>query len=118
MIIISYYKTEIGIDGCISIKSKQQCICPDCGGNLVVRDTKRRKVKNGDGTICTYKLKRMKCKNCRKLHTQIPSCIIPYKHYAADVILSEFETLKSNCPADNATIRRWRLLGSQTQKNI
>ena len=108
MLIIEKYSKEISTDGFMIIKAKEICNCPLCGGNLRVRDSKKRCVINQAGDIDMYRLRRLKCKNCGKLHTEIPDCIVPYKHYAAEVVESELLELRNDCPADDSTSWRWK----------
>lgn len=85
-------------------------VCPICSGSLKVRDTKRRRL------ICTvseikvryYQLRRLRCQHCGKLHTELPDCMRPYKHYEADAIQAEIDGSQENPIADEITLRRWR----------
>lgn len=110
MVIIEKYSTDIAADGFIIIQSKETCGCPICGGELRVRDSKKRRVINQAGDIDMYRLRRLKCKNCGKLHTEIPDCIVPYKHYAAEVVEAELLETRKDCPADNNTTSRWKAI--------
>lgn len=97
------YKHEFIID------SRDKKVCPLCCGSLFVRDSRRRKVKEVDGKVAVYRLRRFKCKQCGKLHTEIPDCIVPYKRYSAKVIETELtDANKQSCPAEKSTIRRWK----------
>lgn len=107
MIIVDHYSRYL-LHGCIRIQSKETCTCPDCHGKLRVRDSKLRRVINQAGETEIYRLRRYKCQGCGKLHTELPSCIAPYKHYAADVIGAEIFHVREDCPAENSTILRWR----------
>lgn len=89
MIIISHYSCNLDINGFITIRTNTPFQCPDCEGQLYQRDTKRRKVIQQDGIAQIYQLKRFKCRCCGKFHTVIPDCIVPYRHYAAEVIEGE-----------------------------
>jgi hypothetical protein len=50
----------------------------------------------------------MRCETCGKLHTELPDCMQPYKHYEADAIQSEIDGSKENPSADESTLRRWK----------
>lgn len=50
----------------------------------------------------------MRCENCGKLHTELPDCMQPYKHYEADAIQAEIDGSKENPSADESTLRRWK----------
>lgn len=92
------------------IKSKDSSVCPICSGALKVRDTKCRKL------ICTveeivvkrYRLRRLLCKSCGKLHIELPDCMQPYKHYEADAVQAEIDGSQENPLADENTLKRWR----------
>ena len=108
MVIIEKYSKEISTERFIIIKAAEVCDCPICGGELRVRDSKKRRVINQAGNEEIYRLRRLKCKDCGTMHTEIPDCIVPYKHYAAEVIEAELLELREDCPADNITSWRWR----------
>lgn len=85
-------------------------VCPICSGSLKVRDTKRRKLRCTIEEIAvkTYLLRRMRCENCGKLHTELPDCMQPYKQYEADAIQAEIDGSQENPSADESTLRRWK----------
>lgn len=73
-----------------------------------MRDTKIRYLWNGDGGKDTYRPRRLVCSDCGKLHTELPDCMQPHKHYATDVIEAVLDGRSEDCPADNSTIVRWK----------
>jgi hypothetical protein len=76
---------------------------------MVVRDTRERVVIRDDGRKETYRLRRMRCPSCRKLHTELPDFILPFKRYAAQTIQETLDLRPDNCcAADDSTMRRWR----------
>jgi hypothetical protein len=42
----------------------------------------------GDGAVHVLLIRRLYCENCRKIHHELPDCLVPYKRYEADVIES------------------------------
>lgn len=112
MIIITQYREKDAADGSTRIYTDEKHTCPHCAGRLTVRDTKRRKVIISDSSVKLYHLKRLKCKCCGRIHTQLPDCIVPHKRYAADVIETELLQAQPDCPADVSTSRRWKLIFS------
>ena len=92
------------------IKSKEPSLCPLCGGGLIYRDMRRRYLKNSQGEKKRFMLRRLKCEECKKLHTEIPYFIQPYKHYSSETIQSVIDNNAGagECAADNSTIRRWK----------
>lgn len=88
----------------------QEPYCPECGQLCSGYDHRRRHLINEEtGQKEWYKLRRVWCANCDRVHLDLPSCFEPRKHYAADVIerVVLFDLL-DGCPADSSTIRRWK----------
>lgn len=56
----------------------------------------------------TYLLRRLRCTSCGKLHTELPDCMQPGKHYETDAIQAEIDSSRENPAADESTLRRWR----------
>ncbi len=73
-----------------------------------MRDTKIRFLRNSEGTRDAYRLRRLACRDCGKLHTELPACMQPKKHYATNVIEAVLDGMSGDCPADNSTISRWK----------
>ena len=90
------------------IISKKNSICPKCNNILKVHDNKKRKIISIDGKVYVFKLRRLKCKNCKTLHIELPDIIIPYKKYSKDAIESALFNKKTSCYAENSTIYRWK----------
>lgn len=65
--------------------------CPSCRGKLVYRDRKRRIVKGEGGTRKWLMIRRFRCSKCMKLHNELPSVVLPYKHYDSEVISGVLE---------------------------
>lgn len=86
--------------------------CPCCNGKMKVRDTRKRKVIMSDGKEQIFCLRRLKCIECGSVHLEVPDLIIPYKHYAKQVIICAVlsESLL-DCPAEDSTIYRWKQEG-------
>ena len=59
---------------------------------------------------------RRKCTNdgCRRIHTVLPDCLVPYKHYASEVIAGVLDEVITPDDADTedypceATMHRWK----------
>lgn len=83
-------------------------MCPICFGDLSVRDSKRRQVIESDGSRNHFSLRRLKCNDCGKLHTELPSFMVPHKHYASEVIEAELDGSRNDCHADQSTMDRWK----------
>ena len=89
------------------IKSKELSFCPYCSEQLTVRDSKNRKVIRNSGEKQTFKVRRLKCKHCNTIHTELPDFMQPNKHYETAAIASVVDKSSDDCPADNSTLYRW-----------
>lgn len=108
MLKIRRYRIEITADNIKLIHSQETPLCPVCGYLMSGYDKRRRSVIRDDGQKDIYLLRRLRCPLCKSLHLEIPDCIEPQKHYAADIIAATISGIVSYCPADNSTIRRWK----------
>jgi len=83
---------------------------PCCGETLVVIGSRRRKLANESGECRVLVIRRLRCADCRKIHHELPDCVVPYKRYESSCIervVEEPETQPA-IAADDATLRRWR----------
>jgi len=84
--------------------------CPCCGETLVVIGSRQRKLAGGGGEHRLLVIRRLRCTDCRKIHHELPDCIVPYKRYESSCIEEVVEEPESPpaIAADDATLRRWR----------
>ena len=109
MVVITRYTLILDTkEGIYTVKSNEALKCPDCGGTLSGYDRRRRFAISSDGQRHTYKIRRLRCRCCGKLHLEFPDFLLPYKHYEATVIAEVQQGEGEYCPADDSTIRRWR----------
>lgn len=108
MLIIRHYHTETTAGNVKLIHSQETPLCPVCGYLMSGYDKRRRSVIRDDGQKEIYLLRRLRCPRCQSLHLEIPDCIEPQKHYAAQLIADAAAGLTMCCPAEKSTIRRWR----------
>ena len=80
--------------------------CPQCGGVMKIRDSKRRKMILADGTVDTFVLRRYKCTVCGCVHLELPDIMVPHKHYSRSAIIDTING-ERNCSAEYSTIYRW-----------
>lgn len=83
-------------------------VCPDCGGSVSVRDSRRRTVIDLNGQPHIFQLRRLQCAVCGHIHLEIPDCIQPQKHYGREAIRATVSGECDCCAADNSTIYRWK----------
>jgi hypothetical protein len=78
---------------------------------MVVRDTVTRIVFRSEGARDLYRIRRLQCVICGRIHRELPDFILPFKNYSSPTVQ---ETLDSSslpdngCVADDSTMRRWR----------
>jgi hypothetical protein len=121
MVIVSSFKLSHNeLSGIFTITAEEFICCPLCYGELSYRDSRLRMLKNLLGEISHFLLRRLRCTGCKKLHTELPSIIQPYRHYSSDVIQSVLDGSEegSDCAADNSTIRRWKTEFAEAEPEI
>jgi uncharacterized protein YbaR (Trm112 family) len=121
MIIVSLFKLNNNeSSGIFTITTEEIICCPLCNGELFYRDSKLRKLKDILGEVLRLFVRRLRCQVCKKLHTELPSIIQPYKHYDSNAIQSVLDGSvdASACSADNSTIRRWKAEFTEAEPDI
>ena len=108
IIIKKYFVTYDDSANVFKVDSKDSTRCPDCGYIMSGYDHRKRKMLNSSGEEMTFLIRRLYCPICKRIHAELPECMVPNKHYAADVIISAVNNNLLDCPADDSTIRRWR----------
>ena len=95
------------------VKSKDNCRCPECRSPLVHRDYKKRIMRSEGGETKFIHIERLKCTRCARLHNALPDFLVPYKHYAAEVVSGVIEGVITSDDLDDedypceATMRHW-----------
>lgn len=107
MVIISRYEIIFNSRGEYAAKSVNPSVCPICGGSLFVRDSRLRICIREDGHTVFYRIRRLRCKECAKIHTELPDCIMPFKRYGAACVENAVDG-HNICPAEESTVRRWK----------
>lgn len=94
--------------------SKVTAVCPDCGVQLIYRDSRPRIVRRAGGKVYWCMVPRMICPKCHRCITVLPSNLSPYKHYSTDTIedvidgsIDEYTPEAAESPSLES-LRRWR----------
>lgn len=77
---------------------------------MYVIGSRKRKIMNGGGDFHVLVIRRMRCCKCRRIHHELPDCIVPFKRYESEClehVVSQSEA-SSTVAADDATLRRWK----------
>lgn len=87
--------------------------CPNCNGKLSYYDKIKRIVRGKYGKKRFIEIRRLRCENCRRLHSELPNYILPYRHYRRDIIegfvdgsLSQQDLYYEDYPCES-TINEW-----------
>ncbi|MFC7751602.1 DUF6431 domain-containing protein [Paenibacillus thermoaerophilus] len=93
-----------------SVRCAELVPSPCCGEALSVIGSRRRKLVSESGDRRVLSIRRLRCGQCRKIHHELPDCIVPYKRYESacvEQVVTEPESV-STAAADDATLRRWK----------
>ena len=90
------------------IISYEAPLCPSCGVLMSGYDTRRRHCIDHAGVKQWYRLRRLQCPTCRRVHLELPDFMQPSKHYEAQLIRDTVTGVEQACPAEDSTIRRWK----------
>ena len=92
------------------VRSAEQSFCPICGsGNFKIIGARKRTLINSAGDLIILVIRRLRCRECKKIHHELPDIVVPYKRHASESIemaVAGDENL--SVAADESTIGRWR----------
>ena len=97
-------------EGIFVISGTEPLTCPICGGKLAAYDRKKRKVHTRSRGIIVLRLRRLRCKDCGRFHTELPDFLVPYKRYSRENIEDVLAGSRTGSPDDERTrdkIRKW-----------
>ena len=87
MLVATHYTVSLDIGkGVYVVRNKDAPMCPECGVLMSGYDHRKRKAIGADGKPRIFLIRRLRCPVCRQIHAEIPDSLIPYKHYASEVI--------------------------------
>jgi len=110
MVTIKEYRKERRADGKIYIISCEDSVCPLCLGVFIVIGVRDRKLTDGSGLKETLVIRRLRCKNCHKIHHELPDMIIPYKRHCAETVVNIIDGNVADICCDFVTenrIKKW-----------
>lgn len=91
------------------VRSMEQVLCPCCGGDFMVIGSRRRKYIKGSGESCSLVIRRLRCRQCNRIHHELPDILVPYKRYDSESIEAVVTGSSAlSVAADESTIIRWR----------
>lgn len=106
--------------------SEEDTICPECGSSLCRRDRRLRIYKEAGGEKKWFAINRLKCTNdkCRRLHNELPDCMLPYKHYGTGIIEDVVDEVVDSDDLDTedypceGTMKHWKWWMFHNEANI
>ncbi|MDA8206224.1 MAG: DUF6431 domain-containing protein [Thermaerobacter sp.] len=82
--------------------------CPLCEASLTVIGSRPRTRRPPDGTRQILVIRRLRCAACRRIHHELPDCLVPYKRYDAESLETfAMEGRAGAIAADESTLQRW-----------
>jgi len=75
---------------------------------MKVAGSRKRKIKTGNETVRVLIIRRLRCKQCKKIHHELPDMVIPYKRYSAETIEQIIDGREVGINCEESTIRRIR----------
>ncbi len=95
------------------VRSLEPFFCPCChSSERKVIGSRNRKVLEPDeasGTLRekVFRIRRLRCKACLKIHHELPDQVVPYKRHSATVIEEALE--ETEIAVELSTIWRWKI---------
>ena len=90
-------------------------VCPDCQSPMICWDTRQRHLRQAGGTKRWGRIRRLFCKQCHRLHNELPTDLSPHKHYEVEVIedvvddvMTQDDLESEDYPCEK-TMERWKL---------
>ena len=91
------------------VRSKEQNLCPCCGGYLKVVGSRKRTCIYGSGEKTILVIRRLGCIQCNRVHHELPDILVPYKRHvreSIEAVVSGDSALSVS--ADECTLGRWK----------
>ncbi len=110
MIILSKYNMDQISEQHYYIRCKEHILCPCCGGQIKVIGSRIRKYINNAGEKVHLVIRRLRCRNCKRVHHELPDILVPYKRYESSSIENVLvSSSNSTVTAEESTIYRWKI---------
>ncbi|PKM47231.1 MAG: hypothetical protein CVV03_04415 [Firmicutes bacterium HGW-Firmicutes-8] len=87
------------------VKSEEDSICPLCSSpELKVIGSRNRGALRGDGEAIILVIRRLRCRNCRRIHHELPDMLVPYKRYTSAAIEAILDDNATEICCENSSI--------------
>ena len=89
------------------VRSLEPFYCPSCqSGTYCVIGSRNRVVIQSSDIKKIYRIRRLQCLECERIHHELPGCVIPYKRHCAQSIEAALE--EREVAVEESTLRRWK----------
>ena len=88
------------------MRANTESSCPICSAALLVRGLRLRVVTDSAGGKLKLMIRRLYCPKCKRIHHELPDCIVPYKRHLADTIEAIVNGIRAGLPCESRVIRR------------
>lgn len=90
--------------------------CSDCGSEMTVINSCRRKPKNSSGQQIPFNLRKFLCPQCGHTHIELPDFLQPHKQYEKAVMGQAVQGAYSQFGMDESSVRYWRGIKKPSKK--
>lgn len=112
MICLAKYRLILDKDtGYHYVQSQEHSICPICNSpELKVIGSRKRRALQDNGETLVLIIRRLRCRNCLRIHHELPDILVPYKRYTSTVIEAILDGAGAEVCCENSSIyriKRW-----------
>ncbi|MGM0883647.1 MAG: DUF6431 domain-containing protein [Bacillota bacterium] len=68
------------------VRCAEVVLSPCCGEKLSVIGSRKRTLTSEEGEYHLLVVRRLRCAQCRKIHHELPDCVVPYKRYESTCV--------------------------------
>ncbi|WP_369681816.1 DUF6431 domain-containing protein [Alicyclobacillus macrosporangiidus] len=90
------------------VRSAENVPCPCCQGELRVIGSRKRIWVQSSGDKVKLIIRRLRCRDCNKIHHELPNFLVPYRRHEAQVIEEAVTDKATPVGVEQSTLRRWR----------
>ena len=107
MLVISAFIKEV-IGELIYIRAKETARCPICNSELRVIGSRHRNVIMPEDGKQTFVIRRLRCRQCSRIHHELPDFMIPFKRHSANAV-DKIISYDASTPTDVRRSTAWRI---------
>lgn len=92
------------------VRCAESIPCPCCGEQLEVIGSRKRQRRSKSGQIQVLVIRRLRCTQCRRIHHELPDCLVPYKRYESECVEQGITASSKSVDiaVDDSTLYRWK----------